>query len=75
MSDWGNVWSATRLESHYQDRVVPCFVNRPQSLYQLLQDAVKLNPAADAVVCDGFRLSYAQRLNSCPAAESELPTK
>jgi long-chain acyl-CoA synthetase len=60
MSDWGNVWPATRLESHYQDRVVPCFVNRPQSLYQLLQDAVKLNPAADAVVCDGVRLSYAQ---------------
>ena len=60
MSDWGNLWPAMRLESHYQDRVVPCFASRPHSLYQLLLDAVKINPSGDALVCNGVRLSYAQ---------------
>ena len=60
MTDWGNLWPALRLESHYGDRVVPCFQDRPSSLYQLLEHAVAQNTKGDALVCGADRLSYAQ---------------
>jgi hypothetical protein len=50
MTDWGNLWPALRLESHYGDRVVPCFQDRPSSLYQLLEHAVAQNTKGDALV-------------------------
>ena len=49
-----------RLESHYGDRVVPCFQDRPSNLYQLLEHAVAQNAKGDALVCGADRLSYAQ---------------
>jgi len=64
MSDWGNLWPEMRLESHFGDRVVPCFQHRPQSLYALLQMAVQNNPAGDALVCGTERLRYSKLLTT-----------
>lgn len=47
-----------RLEVHYRDRVVPCFVERPKSLHALLAEAVTHNPGGEAVVCGDERLSW-----------------
>ncbi|MDP4836131.1 MAG: acyl--CoA ligase [Burkholderiales bacterium] len=58
MSDWGDMWPDSRVESHYGDRVVPCFVQRPHSLYALLQEATNLNPDGEAIVCGSHRLRY-----------------
>lgn len=60
MSDWGDLWPDMRLESHYGDRVVPCFAHRPRNLYELLQEAVKNNPSGDALVCGAERLRYSE---------------
>ena len=50
MSDWGDLWPEMRLEAHFGDRVVPCFLDRPQSLYALLHAAAKTNPSGEALV-------------------------
>ncbi len=55
---WGAAWPVIRQESHYGDRVVPCFAERPKSLHALLDDAVKSNGAGDALVCGDRRLTY-----------------
>jgi acyl-CoA synthetase (AMP-forming)/AMP-acid ligase II len=47
-----------RLELHYGQRVVPCFVERPRSLHGLLAEAVAHNPGGEAVVCGDERLSW-----------------
>ena len=60
MSDWGDLWPAMRQEAHFGDRVVTCFQHRPHSLYALLQEAFKSNPAGEALVCGSERLSYAE---------------
>ena len=60
MSDWGDLWPAMRQEAHFGDRVVTCFQHRPHSLYALLQQAFKSNPAGEALVCGSERLSYAE---------------
>lgn len=48
----------TRMESHFGDRVVRCFVDRPVSVYAMLADAVRRNPSGEAVVCGARRLSW-----------------
>ena len=62
MNDWGDLWPEMRLEAHFGDRVVPCFLDRPQSLYALLHEAAKTNPLGEALVCGSERLSYAELL-------------
>lgn len=47
-----------RRESHYGDRVVRCFSERPVSVYAMLADAVRRNAAGEAVVCGARRLSW-----------------
>lgn len=61
-TDWGSIWPATRHEAHYGDRVVTCFAERPSSLYQMLEDALRRNPDGVALVCGEERLSYRQLL-------------
>lgn len=56
--DWGDVWPARRLESHYGDRVVSCFADRPRSLHAMLEEAVARNAGGDALVCGDERLTY-----------------
>jgi long-chain acyl-CoA synthetase len=56
--DWGGTWPAMRQEAHFGDRVVTCFADRPRSVHELLEDAVRANPDGDALVCGDERLSY-----------------
>ena len=63
MSDWGDIWPATRDEAHYGDRVVACFVERPRSVHALLAEAVQRNPDGDALVCGAERLTYRELLD------------
>jgi long-chain acyl-CoA synthetase len=47
-----------RYERHYGDRLVRCFVERPNNAFQLLCDAVAHNPGGEALVCGHERLDY-----------------
>lgn len=58
MTQWDDTWPATRLEAHYGDRVVRCFVKRPESLHAMLADAAQRYPAGDAIVCGEERISW-----------------
>ncbi|MBA1147849.1 acyl--CoA ligase [Ectothiorhodospiraceae bacterium WFHF3C12] len=49
---------ATRRECHFGDRVMRCFVNRPESVQAMLAAAVETNPQGDAFVYEGERISY-----------------
>lgn len=49
---------ATRLEAHFQDRVIPCFAERPQSFHQMFEQALAAHPARRAVVFEGSMLTY-----------------
>ncbi len=54
--------TAMRLEAHYGDRVVPCFIERPGSLHVLLADAARRNPEGEALVCGRVRLTWDEAL-------------
>ena len=62
MNPWGDIWPAMRMESHYGDRVVRCFAERPASVYAMLLAAVERNPQGDALVCGEERITYSQVL-------------
>lgn len=47
-----------RYERHYGDRVVRCFVDRPRNAYDLLRNALAMNPDGEALVCREERLTY-----------------
>jgi long-chain acyl-CoA synthetase len=47
-----------RHELHFGDRLVRCFVDRPRSLYGLLETALLRNPDGLALVDGGARLTY-----------------
>jgi len=47
-----------RRETHFGDRIVTCFADRPASVPQVLAAAVAARPDAEALVCDGLRLDY-----------------
>lgn len=49
---------ATRMESHFGDRVVRCFPERPGSVYAMLADAARRNPEGEAVVCGTRRMNW-----------------
>lgn len=56
--DWHSNLPPSRLESHFGDRVVRCFVERPGSLYAMLEEAVRRNPDGKALVCGDECLSW-----------------
>jgi acyl-CoA synthetase (AMP-forming)/AMP-acid ligase II len=60
--DWAAIWPAMGQEAHYGDRVVACFADRPTSLHQMLDEAVRRHPDRDALVCGEERLTYRQLL-------------
>ena len=60
MKRWVDDWPVMRLESHYGDRVVRCFAERPHSLYELLATACLMYPDREAVVCGTQRLTWAE---------------
>ncbi len=47
-----------RRETHFGDRIVTCFADRPASVGAVLAAAVADRPDAEALVCDGLRLDY-----------------
>jgi long-chain acyl-CoA synthetase len=47
-----------RYESHFGDRVVRCFAERPRSVYELFEQAVERNEAGEALVCGEERLTW-----------------
>ena len=49
---------ATRHEAHFNDRVVRCFAERPQSFHQMFEQALAAHPARRAIVFEGSVLSY-----------------
>jgi len=51
---------ATRYEAHFGDRVVRCFTERAQNMFNLLATAVAQRGAAEAIICGEQRLSYAE---------------
>jgi O-succinylbenzoic acid--CoA ligase len=48
----------TRIESHYGDRLVRCFADRPAHLGALLETAFNTRPEALAIVAGAQRISY-----------------
>ncbi len=49
-----------RLESHFGDRVVRCFVDRPRSVHALLANAAARHPQREALVCGPERFTWQQ---------------
>ncbi len=59
--DWaGRSLPATRLESHYGDRVVRCFAERPASVWAMFAAALARRPEAQALVVGESRWTYAE---------------
>lgn len=58
MKQWDDTWPAIRLETHYENRVVRCFTDRPKSLHSLLENAAQRYPEHVALVCGDERLSW-----------------
>lgn len=51
---------AMRTETHFGDRVLRCFVDRPLSLYAMLEHAVARYPDREALACGDQRWTYLQ---------------
>ena len=49
-----------RHEALYGDRIVRCFSERPAGLHAMFERARATRSQADAIVCDGRRLSYGE---------------
>ena len=49
---------AIRHEAHFNDRVVRCFAERPQSFHQMFEQALAAHPARRAIVFEGSALTY-----------------
>ena len=60
MIDWDQHISlpVTRTETHFGDRVLRCFVDRPPSLYAMLARAVARYPDQEAIACGEQRWAY-----------------
>lgn len=51
---------STRLEQHFDQRVLRCFHPRPHSLNEMLAAAARRQPEAEALVCGDARLDWRQ---------------
>ena len=49
-----------RDERHFGDRVVRCFIDRPQTVYEAFQRGCRARPQAEALICGETRLTFAQ---------------
>src|SRR5690606_34065098 len=56
----GRPLPATRLESHYGDRLVRCFAERPASVWAMFAAALARRPRAQALVVGDARWTYAE---------------
>lgn len=54
-------WTAPlRRERHYADRVVDCYIDRPNNVFGMFAEAVAKHPENKALVCDDRRMTYAE---------------
>ena len=58
MKHWDDSWPEMRLESHFGDRVVRCFAERPTSLHSMLEDSARRTPQGEALVCGEQRMTW-----------------
>jgi acyl-CoA synthetase (AMP-forming)/AMP-acid ligase II len=58
MRTWSPKQLPTRWESHFGDRVVRCFSERPVNVYEMFAAAVARNPDGEALVCGERRLTW-----------------
>ena len=56
----GRTLPATRLETHYGDRVVRCYAERPRSVWAMFAEALGARPEAQALVVGESRWTYAE---------------
>lgn len=57
--DWSqHALPPTRLEPRFGDRVVPAFVERPGSLWAMIEQAVAQNGDGEALICGDTRLTW-----------------
>lgn len=68
----GRPLPATRLETHYGDRVIRCYVDRPRSVWAMFDEALARRPDAEALVAGGSRWTYAQAAESILALAAGL---
>jgi long-chain acyl-CoA synthetase len=50
---------AIRHEAHFNDRVIPCFAERPRSFHQMFEQALAAHPSRRAIVFEGSAVTYA----------------
>jgi long-chain acyl-CoA synthetase len=58
--NWPHRLPALRHEIHFGDRLLPCFADRPTSLFGLFEQALAANPEGLALIDAEGRLTYAQ---------------
>jgi acyl-CoA synthetase (AMP-forming)/AMP-acid ligase II len=57
---WSDVGLAVRREGHFGDRVVTCFADRPSTYDDMVQEAVRLQPDGEALVCGLERWTWTE---------------
>ncbi len=63
MKRWDDTWPAIRLESHFGERVVRCFAERPASLHAMLASAASRHPSGAALVRGDERMTWQELLD------------
>jgi long-chain acyl-CoA synthetase len=58
MDWWRDTIGAMRLESRFGDRVVEAFVDRPQNIWAMVEQAVARNGDGEALVCGERRMTW-----------------
>lgn len=57
-TDWSDIARGLRREARFDDRVVPCFPDRPRNLWAMVTAAAARNPQGEALVAGGRRLTW-----------------
>ncbi len=61
-----------RSEAWFGDRVVPAFVERPHSIWQMVAEAAARRPDGEALVCGNDRLSWRETMQRSSAIAAGL---
>jgi acyl-CoA synthetase (AMP-forming)/AMP-acid ligase II len=64
-----------RHEARFGDRVVPVFVDRPESIWAMVEQAAARNGDGEALVCGDKRLSWREVLQQCRQIAGGLQAK
>lgn len=64
-----------RLETHYDQRVMRCFAERPNDVITMWQQAARRQPQVEALVCGAQRLSWTQLQDQVMRVAAALRTR